>query len=252
VKTRSGREFSEFSLPMSLLTNVSITSALKDAVAVEDALWDSEMLGSPSSPASHLPQTPRASPEMSSSDLPHGGTPPPPFLGRSILSPLASGPSSLPSRRRRAVSIEALSDLSDLSDLSFLGIDPEELERTSEGSLPAVGAKKRKRPLMESDRKVRRDRHKKQRATEAGKAKQRQRRKVRRSNKPPTNREPQFPVDRGLPQPILSGIKPVSHFPTVSTGYTGDKYVEPILRKQVWTLEMLLERGLEVFEWDGR
>jgi hypothetical protein len=86
---------------------------------------------------------------------------------------------------------------------------------------------------MESDRKVRQDHHKKQRVTEAGKAKQCERWKVRRSNKPPTNREPQFPVDRGLPQPILSGIKPVSHFPTISTSYTGDKYVEPILQKQV-------------------
>jgi hypothetical protein len=252
VKTRSGREFSEFSLPKSLFTGVSITSALKDAVAVEDALWDSEIPGSPVSPAPHLPQTPRVSPAMSSPDPPHGGTPPPPFPGRSAPSPLPPGPSTPPSQHCKTVSIEALSDLSDLSDLSLLGIDPGVPDRTAEESPPAVSGKKRKRPLTESDRKARRDRHKRQRATEAGKARQRERRRVRRSNKPPTNREPQFPADRCLPQPISSGIKPTSHFPTVSTGYTGDKFVGPILPKQVWTLEMLLERGLEVFEWDGR
>src|ERR1700720_2789089 len=180
---------------MSLLTNVSITSALKDAVAVEGALWNSEMLGSPISPAFHLPQTPCASPATSSPDLLHDGTPPPSLLGRSVPSSPAPGPSSPSSQCRRAVSIEALSDLLDVSDLSFLDIDSEVLDHTSEGSLPAVGAKKRKRPLTESDRKARRNHHKKQRATEAGKAKRREQRRVRRGNKSPTKREPQFPAD---------------------------------------------------------
>jgi hypothetical protein len=75
---------------------------------------------------------------------------------------------------------------------------------------------------------------------------------VQRSSKQPTEREPQFPKNSDLPQFIPSGIKPLSHFPVVATGYTGNNNVEPILPKQIWTLEMLVERGLEVFEWDGR
>lgn len=46
-------------------------------------------------------------------------------------------------------------------------------------------------------------------------------------------------------------ISTLSHFPTISTGYTGDKYMENILNKEVWTLEKLKAHSLEGFEWDG-
>jgi hypothetical protein len=239
---------------MTFPTGVSVVSALIKAIATEDTLWDSEIPGSPISPAQHLssvPSTPRASPPASTSDLPPEtvacnpplASPPPSMLA---LRPYSTPPSLRP---RRAVSIEPL------SDLSFAGLDPGVFDRAWGGSPPGpnvAGGQKRKRPLTESGKTARRERHKKQRATEAGKAKKHEKRKLQKSNKLPTEREPQFPKDRGLPQPIPSNIKPLSHFPTVSTGYTGDKNVEPILKKQIWTLEMLVERGLEVFEWDGR
>jgi hypothetical protein len=43
------------------------------------------------------------------------------------------------------------------------------------------------------------------------------------------------------PQPML---KPLFHYPAVSIAYTGD-IVNPILEKQIWTLEMLVERELK-------
>jgi len=46
-------------------------------------------------------------------------------------------------------------------------------------------------------------------------------------------------------------ISPLFHFPTISTGYTGDKYMENILDKEVWMLEKLKAHGLKIFEWDG-
>jgi hypothetical protein len=104
----------------------------------------------------------------------------------------------------------------------------------------------------ESCKKYKQELHKKQRGTEAAKAAKHEKWCMQKANKLPTEQEPQWPKGQDLPQPISSGIKPLSHFPVVSTGYTGEPKVEPILEKQAWTLNMLLERGLEVFEWDGR
>jgi hypothetical protein len=101
-------------------------------------------------------------------------------------------------------------------------------------------------------KKARQEHHKRQRASEASKAKQCKWRRLKKNHQLPTECEPQFPKDRDFPKPILSGIKPISHFPVVNTGYTGVNQLEPILEKQIWTLKMLVERGLEVFEWDGR
>jgi hypothetical protein len=106
--------------------------------------------------------------------------------------------------------------------------------------------------LTEGDRKRRRERHRKQRATDAAKARRREKRRSVKSDKLPTERKPRFPKDLDPPQPIFSGIRPLSHFPVVSTGYIGDKGVEPILGKHIWTLEELVGMGLEIFEWDGR
>jgi hypothetical protein len=105
---------------------------------------------------------------------------------------------------------------------------------------------------MDRDRKRRQERHRKQRVTDAAKAKKREKQRSVKSNKPPTERKARFPKNLKLPQPISSGVRPLSHFPVVSTGYTGDKNVEPILEKHIWTLEELVGMGLEVFEWDGR
>jgi hypothetical protein len=138
--------------------------------------------------------------------------------------------------------------LSELSDFS----DPEISDREIGGPGSPPGGKKRKRPLTDGDRKRRRDRHKKQRATDIARDKKRERRRVAKGNKPPTERAPRFPRDLDPPQPIYSGIRPLSHFPAVSTGYTGDKDVEPIAKGHIWTLEELVKMGLEIFEWDGR
>lgn len=225
-----GRTLPEFAPVKALATGVSIAAALKNAVAREDALWDSGMVESPSFSTQSVPESPCALPPV---DLSHEEP-----AGRASTSSLP-GP-------RRAVSIVPLSDLSDLSYSEFRDCA---LGGSSPG--PAVAGPKRKRPLTEAGKKYRRERHRKQRATEAGKAKRREKKGEVKSSKPPTERVPHFPKDLD-PQPISSGIKSLSHFPVVSTGYIGDKNVEPILKKHIWTLEMLVEMGLEVFEWDGR
>jgi hypothetical protein len=125
--------------------------------------------------------------------------------------------------------------------------------RGAGGSPPGPNSPgKHKRSLTEGDRKRRQERHKKQRAKDPVKARKREKRRSVKSNKPPTERKPRFPKGLDPPQPISSGIRPLSHFPVVSTGYTGCKNVEPILEKHIWTLEELVGMGLEVFEWDGR
>jgi hypothetical protein len=106
--------------------------------------------------------------------------------------------------------------------------------------------------LTEGDRRRRRERHRKQRATDAAKAKKREKRRLVKSSRLPTERKPRFPRDLDPPQPIPTNIRPLSHFPVVSTGYTGDKGIEPIAERHIWTLEELVGLGLEVFEWDGR
>jgi len=95
---------------------------------------------------------------------------------------------------------------------------------------------------MELAKSYKREQHKKQRTMEAYKAKQCEQRRVKNNNKLPTEHKPQFSKDSELPQPIFSNIKPVSHFPMVDTGYTAVSKLEPILEKQIWTLEMLVER----------
>jgi hypothetical protein len=228
-----------------LATDVSIAAALNDAIATEDALWHSEMPGSPTSPI----QSPTSIPSKSApGSLPKGAAYT--LSSPSHCSKPHQTPASQPLVPCRAVSIEPLSNLSDLSDFS----DPGILDHGIGGSTPSPDSpgKKRKRPLTEGDRKRRRERHKKQRATDAAKAKKREKRKLVMGSKPPTERKPRFPRDLDPPQPIPTGIRPLSHFPVVSTGYTGDKDVEPIREKHIWTLEELVEMGLEVFEWDGR
>jgi hypothetical protein len=153
---------------------------------------------------------------------------------------------SLPPGPRRSVSIEPLSDQSEPSGILDSGVP----DGGFGGSSP--GGQKRKRPLSDRGRKRRQDRHKKQRATDTAKAKRHEGQKAARSNKSPTERKPHFPRGLDLSQPITSGIRPLSHFPVVSTGYTGDKGVKPILEEHMWTLEELVEAGLEVVEWDGQ
>ena len=106
--------------------------------------------------------------------------------------------------------------------------------------------------MTESRMKYKVELHKKQRSTEAAKAAKREKRRRRKANKPPTERAPQGPKGRGPPLPIPTSVKPLSHFPVVSTCYTGEKGIENALHGEIWTLEMLVARGLEVFEWDGR
>jgi hypothetical protein len=231
-----GNTFCKFVPLKTLDTNISISAALKNAIATEDALWESGM-----------PESPHASPPISTVDLPPNYMHAPSHGSRPSPTPIANTHASLPANRHGAISTESLSDLSDLSELS-------DLDRAQDGSSPApdTSGKKRKRSLTQAVKQARRERHRKQRATETSKAKRRERRKVLKSNKPPTERRPHFPKGHSLPQTISGGIRPLPHFPVVSTGYTGDKNVESILDKQIWTLEMLIERGLEVFEWDGR
>jgi hypothetical protein len=199
-------------------------------------LWGSGMPGSPIFPVQNL----TGAPSMLTMDTPRQGAPcePSHHSSQKLV--------SLPPGPPRSVSIEPLTDQSKLSDFFDSGVPDGGF-----GGTPP-GGQKRKRPLSDGDRKRRQDRHKKQRATNTAKAKRRERRKAARSNKPPTERKPRFPRGLNLPQPIASGIRPLSRFPVVSTGYTGDKGVKPILEGHMWTLEELVEAGLEVVEWDGR
>jgi hypothetical protein len=244
-KTRSGRSFYEFAPLETLATDISIAAALNDAVATEDALWHSETSGSPISPIENLTSIP----SMLTSEPPPEGAPHTSSLpSRHSQTPASPLPVSC-----RAVSIEPLPDLSELSDFSDSMVDSMVVGRGIGGSQPGPNSPgKHKRPLTEGDRKRRRERHRKQRATDAAKARKREKRRSVKSDKLPTERKPRFPKDLDPPQPIFSGIRPLSHFPVVSTGYIGDKGVEPILEKHIWTLEELVGKGLEIFEWDGR
>lgn len=113
------------------------------------------------------------------------------------------------------------------------------------------GSKKRKRPLTEARVMAKCTRNKKLRATDQGREAKRERRRRKRQDKAPTERQPRCKGAGESLQGIPTNISPLSHFPTASTGYTGDKYVGDILDKEVWTLEKLKACGLEIFEWDG-
>jgi len=217
-KTRSGREFSQFApTVVGLATNASISAALERAVAIEDEQWQS-----------------------------------------SVSAPLQSPqPGSSPSSPRRGVSIQPIANIAADTAQNTSNRLRESPSLTPSADEPSEnegggGSRKRKRPLTEARVKAKCARNKKLRATDDGKKAKRERRKRRRQDKPPTERQPKCNNAYGLPWGIPTTIVPLSHFPTVSTGYTGDKYVEDILYKEVWTLEKLRARGMEVFEWDGK
>lgn len=93
--------------------------------------------------------------------------------------------------------------------------------------------------------------NKKLRATDQGREAKCERRRHWQQDKPPMERLPRCKNAGKSPQGIPMNISTLSHFPTISTGYTGDKYMENILNKEVWTLEKLKAHSLEGFEWDG-
>jgi hypothetical protein len=221
-KTRSGREFSQFDLtPMGLATKRSISAALERTIMLEDEQWLSNV------PASCQPLHPDSNP---------------PFP-------------------RRGVSIESITDLAAMrSDTTPNPLNPLQEPPSPTplaGELPSEdgggqGSRKQKRPLTEARLRAKCAHNKKQRASEKGKEAKRERRQRKRQDRPPTERQPRCNKADRAPQGIPTNIAPLSHFPTVSTGYTGDKYVEDILDKEVWTLEKLKAHGLEIFEWDGK
>ena len=218
-KTRSGREFSQFNLtPMGLATNRSISAALERAIMLEDEQWLSNV------PASCQP--------------PH---------------PDSNHPSP-----RRGVSIEPITDLAAMrSDTTPNPLQEPQSPTPLVGESPSgdgggQGSRKQKRPLTEARLRAKCAHNKKQRASDKGKGAKRQRRRRNRQDRPPTERQPRCKKADRAPQEIPTNIASLSHFPTVSTGYTGDKYVEDILDKEVWTLEKLKVHGLEIFEWDGK
>lgn len=87
---------------------------------------------------------------------------------------------------------------------------------------------------------------------EARKASKKLRRQRRRQGMLPTERVPcLYKKDRGIPLSIPTSLAPVDYFPVVQTGYTGDR-VDDIREMQAWTLDELVARGFNVFEWDGR
>lgn len=114
------------------------------------------------------------------------------------------------------------------------------------------GSRKHKRLLMEVHVKAKCAQNKKLRSMDDRKDTKRERRRRKRQDKPPMERQPKCNNAHSLPQGIPTTIVPLSHFPTVSMGYTGDKYVEDILYKEVWKLEKLRVHGMKVFEWDGK
>jgi hypothetical protein len=100
--------------------------------------------------------------------------------------------------------------------------------------------------LTKKEMGCRREHRKKQRA------KKHEKRREARRNALPTDKRPNFPKGLSLPCPIVTQIRPLSDFSVVSTGYTGKSNAQPILEKHIWTLNELIEKGLGVFEWDGR
>ena len=102
------------------------------------------------------------------------------------------------------------------------------------GGLPSGdgGGRKQKRPLTEARLRAKCAHNKKQRASDKGKEAKCERRRRKRQDRPPTERQPRCKKADRAPQGIPTNIASLSHFPTVSTSYTGDKYVEDILDKE--------------------
>jgi hypothetical protein len=160
--------------------------------------------------------------------------------------------------RSRRVSIESLSSLSDIfsdeeASACPIAVPPRRGDSYTpvpnlDAGMPTAseeGSKRHKRPLTESQRSARCERHKRQRLGQKSKQAKRERKQRKRHGIPPTERGPRCKTDHAPPGSIPACIEPLSHFPVVSTGYTG-KAIEDIPEKEVWTLEKLIAMGLEV------
>ncbi|KAF7971008.1 hypothetical protein HWV62_22273 [Athelia sp. TMB] len=236
-KLRSGREFSLFGQPETLLTGRSFAAAIQQAVELDDDEVDSPPNSpsrSPPSPLTPLSPSPFSSPLSSLSSLD--------CIEVSHMQAASSGSSP-------ALAPEELELLPEALELPLSAFDSDASDWVAEPEegAPSPGPS---HSLLPSPPKAGKKRRRKIYPSDANAKRERRRNKRRREKDAQSPTALHMPLYAGSPEAFPTEMASEAHFPVNTTGYSAER-VDSIRPGEVWTLQDLEKIGLEVLPWDG-